>query len=425
MKKLRPFGLLVTMIVLVFSITFIACSDSDGEPYEPLVIRGSVGGRSTELEISTNRTLARTVLTPASGDRYVLRYTDVTPVQVISQGNIQVSGIYITFNPSGGGESFYASFNGQTVNMAGIPGPGGTTLTFTHAGSGPEGEGSSSGGSRARQWSVPAALRGNWVTAQDIWTISANRITQESFGWGGFVGDIVNHRRIDNSSGYITLKITANTSGWGAGPGKFSVIYYEDITSSTGVLVQPLGNGEDTQAKAEAEITLENGSFDAYQGTHIVYDKLSGDKAVPANLRGTWEGDLYTLIITADYIVCIFDMMGMSYFIATIANVREGDAAEGPGTGYLTLYYVDSLNNALSPTHAASKGNYGMLYWQNHTGNTVDMVASGSTDASWGNMSRATAALAEAAFVFDVDDWEDLDLTGSGSEAEIDTFTRQ
>ncbi|MCL2008749.1 MAG: hypothetical protein FWG77_11770, partial [Treponema sp.] len=138
MKNFRIMGLIT--IILVLGLVLIACDSagSSGPTYEPLIMRGAVGGRTAELEISTTRSVARStgnpVLTPETGDSYVLRYTDVTPPEVISRGRIEVRSIYITFIPTGSGESFTTSFQGRISNPVNITLGDNTTLTFTPVG---------------------------------------------------------------------------------------------------------------------------------------------------------------------------------------------------------------------------------------------------------------------------------------------------
>ena len=151
MKNLRSFGLLTAILALVFGFTLISCNDTDSDRYEPLVVRGTAGGRAAELEISTTRSVARSaenpILTPATGDSFVLRYTDVTPPVVISRGRIEVSGIYIIFIPSSG-ERFTGSYSGQLSQLS-IPLDTRLTLTFTPAGlTSGGGNGGGGGGTR-------------------------------------------------------------------------------------------------------------------------------------------------------------------------------------------------------------------------------------------------------------------------------------
>jgi len=146
MKKLRFFGLLVTALVLAMGFAIVGCSsdttDTGGDPgvtpgpqperYEDLVIPGKVGSRDVDIVISTTRTVARTVLTPQSGDSYVIRYRDNN--QVISQGNLVVtpdqSGrMQLAFHPTGNGQTpFYGTLTGETtINLPNIPTSGGGT----------------------------------------------------------------------------------------------------------------------------------------------------------------------------------------------------------------------------------------------------------------------------------------------------------
>ena len=107
-------------------------------PYEDLVIPGmSSSGRTMQVVISTTRTQPRVVLTPTTGDSYVIRYRDAAGGQV-SQGIISVvatlTGYSITFHSAGGGESFVGimSVSGSsiTLDIPNIPLPNGGTESF-------------------------------------------------------------------------------------------------------------------------------------------------------------------------------------------------------------------------------------------------------------------------------------------------------
>ena len=226
MKKRWIYGLLITAAVLAFGITMVACDSGgdDGERYEPMIIRGTAGGRPTELEISTNRTVPRNVLTPASGDSYVLRY--LNPTEVISQGSIQVdpNGVMIRFNPSGSGESFSGSFSGGLISIPSIPGPGGTTLSFTPAGGGTT-PGGGNGGTTTSTNGTPQPV-----------TIT---ITPTSANINSGVGGKVNFSATvnNNSNQVVDWSVTAGTAA--------SVHAGTDIDSS-GELTVDAGQAEGT-----------------------------------------------------------------------------------------------------------------------------------------------------------------------------------
>ncbi|MCL2006716.1 MAG: carbohydrate-binding domain-containing protein [Treponema sp.] len=190
MIKLRNLGFLIIIPVLVFTLLACDSAGSSGPTYEPLIIRGSAEDRAAELEISTTRTVERStvtpVLSPATGDSYVLRYTDVTPPSVISRGSIEVNGIYITFIPTGGGERFTASSQGLLRNLLSIPLEGGTKLSFAPIGYTPI-SGSRPGGSSP---SGPSNLTGEIsispntsVTTGTVLTATYTGPENVSFQW--------------------------------------------------------------------------------------------------------------------------------------------------------------------------------------------------------------------------------------------------
>ena len=132
MKKFRIFGFVAFVTLLAFALILGACdgAGSGDERYEDLIIRGSIDGRATELVISTNRTVPRNILDPATGDSYVLRFVDNG--QVISQGTISRNGVHLTFRPTGGGEEFRATYyGGNTIQNLRVPLADGTTASFT------------------------------------------------------------------------------------------------------------------------------------------------------------------------------------------------------------------------------------------------------------------------------------------------------
>ena len=109
-KKIFP-GLLLAIAAL--GMIFFGCdlfmseSPVSSSTYEPLVIMArGLNGEEAEIEFSTTRTGPRGVLTPQTGDSYVLRRDGA----VISRGTIQVDEIHIIFHPSNGAASFVGSY---------------------------------------------------------------------------------------------------------------------------------------------------------------------------------------------------------------------------------------------------------------------------------------------------------------------------
>jgi len=92
---------------------FAGCDLLAGGPasptvYEPLIVRVvGIYGENVEVEISTTRTGQRAVLTPESGDSYVLRVDG----EVRSTGTIEIDGTQIVFHPYNGAMPFTGSYD--------------------------------------------------------------------------------------------------------------------------------------------------------------------------------------------------------------------------------------------------------------------------------------------------------------------------
>ena len=140
MKTLRFFGLFLA--VLMLTLSFAGCPggavSSRDDRYGDLVIPGSVNGRPAEVRFYTTRSFLGSgdapVLTPRTGDRFVISFTDNN--EVISRGTIGVNNFNVTFNPVGGGASFPASFIGGRINLPYIPGVGAFVADVDRPGAG-------------------------------------------------------------------------------------------------------------------------------------------------------------------------------------------------------------------------------------------------------------------------------------------------
>ena len=116
-------------LALLLAIALAGCDLFEGgkatETYEPLLIRTTYNGEEVEIEISTTRTVPRVVLTPESGDSYVLRVNGRERSRgtiVIDEGRNR-----ITFHPTSG-EPFVGSYDtgeGFEVTLYEAPTEGG------------------------------------------------------------------------------------------------------------------------------------------------------------------------------------------------------------------------------------------------------------------------------------------------------------
>ncbi|MDR0475355.1 MAG: hypothetical protein LBH43_16995 [Treponema sp.] len=91
MKKLILFGL--PLILLAIGLV-LGCSSSTDEAYDDWWREGTVNGETYRVTISTDRKVPKVVLTPMSGDRYVITKEG----ESISSGTVSVSGGTFTFN---------------------------------------------------------------------------------------------------------------------------------------------------------------------------------------------------------------------------------------------------------------------------------------------------------------------------------------
>jgi len=123
MKKLRFFGLLVTVVLLAFSMAAGCSNGSTDEEKEPQgtlrtnVYSGTVNGQAAEITISESRDAAarvRQVDVPEGGDFYVAKLGGSS----FSSGTVAYETAQkLNFNPSGEGESFYGTLVGGALTI--------------------------------------------------------------------------------------------------------------------------------------------------------------------------------------------------------------------------------------------------------------------------------------------------------------------
>jgi hypothetical protein len=112
-------------------------------------------------------------------------------------------------------------------------------------------------------------LIGEWEEEYSTYTITGTTFYTGS-EWGGYGGDIVNHRADGANAGYITIQYTSNDYAPDA-VGAYYVIHYENLTASTmdisgaadmDDITENGFVGKTTQKAAERAYTTDNGCFD-------------------------------------------------------------------------------------------------------------------------------------------------------------------
>jgi len=266
-------------------------------------------------------------------------------------------------------------------------------------------------------WSVPTALISNsWVSG---WG-EEYKITATAFysGWGGsatYEGTIVNHRADGSGAGYITILYTSNPGDTDA-VGKYYVIRYENLTSSTAWIAgagsgtdpeftYPKAGGKATKQEAEDAYTKTNPDYGNYFSYGSICYKLgSGTKFTSNLLIGTWSETTYsdTFVITDETLT--YKNNGYLMFFAQIVNVRVAG-----NTGYITFKYI---SNDVVPDSTYYNGDYCVLYWMNYVANTSADIGVASGNWSFGDSGEATRQDAEDTYVYDASDdyFEDAGL---------------
>ena len=170
MKRKFVLGLFFAIAALGMMLAGCNIPVSGSGTYAPLIIRGtSINGDDIEIEISTTRTISRTVLTPMNGDSYVLRVNG----REVSRGTIEVGEYHMTFYPSNGGQSFVGSYTGEGehISLFGVPNEDGTLNTGITPSPPPAG---TPGGPSAAE-TFAASLNADYETGTA--SVSAGRVT--------------------------------------------------------------------------------------------------------------------------------------------------------------------------------------------------------------------------------------------------------
>ena len=128
----------------------------------------------------------------------------------------------------------------------------------------------------------PGPLEGTWESIHgDSYIITANKVTYDD-GWDfmSYAGTIENTRKDGSNAGYITVKYTESAFYGADAVGKYIVIHYKNLTSSSVSLSIAYSatdtdfdfggpGGKTTQSAAETTYTVTGGYF----GMHGDYSK--------------------------------------------------------------------------------------------------------------------------------------------------------
>ena len=135
MKRLRFFGLLVTVVLLAFGLS-VGCNNdttTTGGESDPVVYRGTSNGRAIEITFDTAPIPGRARATePRPGDNYLITIGG----QTASSGWIELQeGGLILFHDTTGKGDFYGQLSGQSV-IVDVPGESATLTAGLVGGSG-------------------------------------------------------------------------------------------------------------------------------------------------------------------------------------------------------------------------------------------------------------------------------------------------
>jgi len=132
MKGIKLFGMLATVILLAFGLTFFGCDSEvrtegvpDGEnPTVDSVRYAGEDGQGREIEVVFIKAEARSSV--QTGDRYEI-YLENT---MVSHGKVDVRQENVTFTPARG-QAFHGSLRSTVLNIASIPAVSGNISGFS------------------------------------------------------------------------------------------------------------------------------------------------------------------------------------------------------------------------------------------------------------------------------------------------------
>jgi hypothetical protein len=300
-KKIIP-GLLLAIAAL--GMIFFGCdlfmSESAGSPssslstYDPLVITGrGLNGEEVEIEFSTTRTGPRAVLTPQTGDSYVMRMDG----RVISQGTIDVDEIHIIFHPGNGAPSFVGSYTrGENyITLFEIPDENGeiTPGTSNPGGGASGGGGGASGGPTRPSYDVVA--RSPEVVIS-VFGSNAVRGAGNAVNLGGDTRSVTSNVSIyvpivveSGNSRPVKLIVDSRSEVMIAGTGSLTVKEGEELIVT--------GGGTLRIAGAALNVSGEDAKLTVDTGTKLIITN-EGSKPTTLNINDNGElavngGDIY------------------------------------------------------------------------------------------------------------------------------------
>jgi len=262
-------------------------------------------------------------------------------------------------------------------------------------------------------------LKGTW---ESIWgeeyIINATTFTSGYGGSVSYTGTIIAHNADGADAGYITIQYTENST-FTDSEGKFYVIHYKNLTSST-FSVSGASNSEDpdfdfqsetatggkaTQAEAESTMTVAGGYFGFYSDCY----KFNGTQFKNA-LEGDWidyDMEMIFVSITDKRIKVSMDIsMNATPSIVTIfiGEIVKAAEAEEEDTGYIVFRYA-LIGNDMA--NADIINTYTVLYWENHDGDEVKLAIGGSENMYTFSAGEASIAAAESKYINGTYDFSD------------------
>jgi hypothetical protein len=356
-------------LVLLTSLFFVSCGDSDPNPTE----EGVVNAQSPVISAQPANTFWN-VFTDTDKDSVTLSVTaGVTDggnlsYQWYSRQTVNGSGIAIngatsneftitktaytangayyfyvvitnTNNAVSGTKTVSATSNTATVTVAGYPD---TDYSDTHT--------------------LPDNLKGEWESEWgELFTVSDSEFSSGGDwggGWNGYKGTIVNQRgNVEGTAGYITIQYTQNDWAEGA-ENLYYVIYYKDLTATTvtisgaGSSIDPdfdfeTGGGRSTKEEAEATYTVSAGYFE--MGSDLVKEGSGSANAQEPNINAqpqsaSWNvsAATYQLSVTAS----VTDGGTLSYqWYSNTSATTTGGTAIGTNSASLSLAKADYPTN--------------------------------------------------------------------------------
>jgi hypothetical protein len=316
-KKIPCLGTALVILALLLGLSLIACSQPDDPVSNPVNAAQpiiTVQPQSDTWDVGADNTFQLTV-TAGKSDSGTLSYQWYSNTNNNTTGGTAIGTDSSTFTlnktdyTANGDYYFYVVVTNTNNAAAGNKTASVTsevaTVTVSGNGTNPPG------------FTLPEGLKGTWVSVyfdNEEYIISGTEFFANDAIYGTtYAGTIVNHREAGSGAGYITIQYTV--SYYGNGVGKFYVIHYKNLTSST-VSISGAGKFDDpdfgindtggkaTQAAAEAAYTVAGGYFSVY--SDCVRKGGSADVPIPL-VENEWANgkltnrdsvDVYTIAVT-------------------------------------------------------------------------------------------------------------------------------